>query len=292
MESKERLKFIVIKTKEQGMFISDNVQAEGYFNSKIPKLFFDGSSLVGTFKKDWYKINNIPEKVERQGNDTYSNERYELKAGFPISDLTPKTISYDDFDSESEVRGLYTFERDIVKGDLEEVDFEWELLSEEDNFYLEKPKYPSTPLLIIALTTHPSLQLERPCSISGKDLYKVIRNHIKVNINPKYARISSDYDFCLSVEKVIAHEPESYQVNVGKRRPKYEVMYRRNRTIKIFETSPQGYSSYPKQDGISAKNQRELEEKIDAYLEKIINYINKPLIECSHCGGQGVILDK
>jgi len=118
-----------------------------------------------------------------------------------------------------------------------------------------------------------------------------LRNYLKLNINPKYARISSDYDFCLSVEKVISHEPESYTVDVGKRKPKYETRYRKQRTIKAFETSPEGYSSYPTQKSISAKNQKELEEKIDDYLEEVLNEINKPLIQCNCCNGMGVILE-
>ena len=285
------VKFIVIKTKEQGMFISDNVDNAGYFNSKIPNLFFDDLKLVATFKKDWYKLPDFPQKVEIKGSDSRTNQRYEIKAGFPVSKLTPQIISVGDWDDESEIAGLYSYKYDTIDGVLEPIEFEIEVLSEEDSFYIEKPKYASTPSLMTALTTHPSLHMDRPCSITGKDLYILTRNYIKLNINPRYAKITSDYDFCLSVEKVIGHEPEAYTINVGKRKPKYETRYRKNRTVKVFETSPAGYSGYSTLKGISAKNQKELEEKIDEYLEETVALINKPYIQCTCCDGLGVILE-
>ena len=259
----EQIKFIVIKTDKQGMFISDRVELSSYFSSKIPNLFFDGEKLVSTFKEHWYKLSKIPQKVEKNKENTYINQRYELKAGFPVSELTPQTISREDWEEDSEISGLYSYKYDTIEGGLEEVEFDIEVLSEEENFYVEKPKYKSTPSLITALTVHPSLHTERPCSLSGKEFYQIIRNHIKLNIDPKYARVTSDYDFCLSVEKVISHAPIPYTVDVGtKRKSNYQTRYRHNRTVKVFETSPEGYSNYPTQKGISGKNQRDLEEKI------------------------------
>jgi len=242
-------------------------------------------------ESDIVTFNLFPQKIEKQGQDIYSNKRYELKEGFPISNLTPKVISCDEWEDESEISGLYKYQYDTTKGELENVEFEVEVLSEEDNFYIEKPKYKSTPSLMVALTTHPALHTEKPCSITGKELYTILRQYVKLNINPMYARVTSDYDFCFTVQKVILHSPESYQVNVGKRKPKYETRYRRERTVKVLETSPEGYSSYPRQEGISAKNQKELEEKIDKYLEDILEMVNKPYVECECCGGLGVIID-
>jgi hypothetical protein len=287
-----QMKFFIIKTKEQGMFISDNIEIKDYFSSQIPNLFFDGEKLLATYKNGWYKLSKLPKKVEKKGADTYTNKRYELKTGFPVSELTPSLITYDDWDSESEVAGLYAYKHDVVEGTLEPIDFDIETLSEEEGFYIEKPKYPSTPNLMLALTTHPTLHTERPCHLTGKEFYKIIRNHVKLNINPVYAKISSDYDFCFTVEKVIIHEPISYLVDVGtKRKPRKETRYRKQRTVKVFETSPEGYSNYPKQEGIQGENQKDLEEKIDKYLEDLMTLINKPYVECTCCGGLGVVLD-
>ena len=75
------------------------------------------------------------------------------------------------------------------------------------------------------------------------------------------------------------------------RKSNYQTRYRNTRTVKIFETSPEEYSSYPIQSGIEGKNQKDLEEKIEKYLEDLMKEINKPFVECSHCSGMGVIID-
>lgn len=115
---------------------------------------------------------------------------------------------------------------------------------------------------------------------------------MKANINGKYATITSDYDFCFTVKKVIYHTPEKYTVNISKRKPKYETRYRRNREIVIFESAPKPYNNYTVQKSISGENHKDLEMKVDKYLKDLIEEINKPLIECECCKGMGVILDK
>lgn len=287
-----KINFIIIITKSQGIFISDNINGDGYFTSKIPQYYFDGIKLESSFKKDWFKLNNLPTIIEIKTNDTTINSRYELKEGFSETDLTPKIIPYNEMDYDSDIRGLYILKSDKVEGKLELIDFEIEVLSEEENFYVETPKYKGTATLLDSLSTHPALHTERPCSISSKEFYRIIRNHIKLNINPLYAKITSDYDFCLTVEKIInLAEVETYSVNVGKRKTKLETRYRKVRSIKVFETSPEGYSNYPKQKQIDGLNQKDLDEKIDVYLNGLMELINKPYIDCKHCGGMGVILD-
>ncbi len=285
-------RFIIIKTKDQGIFISDNIDGNSYFNSKIPNYFFDGEKLIASYKKDWYKLPHIPSKIEVKGANKYENKRYELKAGFPVSKLTPEIILEKDWDEDSEISGLYAYMYDTIEGELESIDFEIELLSEEENFYIENPKYKATPTLLTSLTVHPTLHSERPCNLTGEQFYGIIRNHVKLNINPRYAKVTSDYDFCFTVKKVIPHEAESYTVDVGKRKPKYETRYRRQREITIFETAPKIYNSYPVQKGIEGKNQKDLENKVEEYLDELMEKINKPLIECKGCKGLGVIIEK
>ena len=287
-----KVDFIVIKTEKDGIFISDNVKGEGYFSSKIGNLSFDDEKLIQTPKKDWYKISELPKSIKVRGATEYANRRYELKEGFPISDLTPKTIPYGELDDEDDIYGLYTLKHDLVEGGWEEIEFDLEILSEEVNFITETPKYKGTPSLMIQLTTHPSLHSERPCSISGKELYKIVRNYINLYINGQHAKVTSNYDFCLTVEKV-SHlsEKESYAVSAGtKRKPTTITKYRDTRSIVIFKSSPEGYSGYPTQKGIEAKNQKELDEKVTEYLENLIKEINEPLEDCTCCKGKGVII--
>nr|DAI89660.1 MAG TPA: hypothetical protein [Caudoviricetes sp.] len=279
--------FTIISTVNGSMFIKDDRS----YGSNIPDYFFDGEKLEATKKDKWFKISKTPTTVQKKGSDKQTNRRYELKAGYPISDLTPQIIAYDEFDSDDEIAGLYVFKYDTVEGILEDIEFEIEILAEEENFYVEKPKFPGTPLLMSELTSHPDLIDNKPCKIGSKELYEVTREYIKANIDSKYARVTSDYDFCLSVTKNIGIDPEPYYVTGGtKRKPTKELRYKRIRDVKAYETSPEGYSSYPTIQPISARNRKELDDKIQAFLEELIIDINKPYVECECCKGMGVIL--
>ena len=47
---------------------------------------------------------------------------------------------------------------------------------------------------------------ERPCKLtSKKQMYSIVRNWIKTNINPKCAEITNDYDFCFTVKRKLYH---------------------------------------------------------------------------------------
>lgn len=290
----KKIDFIVIKTVKDGMFISDNIEGKSYFNSRIHNLLFDDEALVRTPKDNWYKIDKLPTKVTEKTKNQTVNSRYELKAGFPVSELTPQVIPYNDMDEDSDIKGLYSYKSDTIEGVYEEIEFNIEILSEEEErFYVEKPKYPGTPSLITQLTTNPALYPQRDCVISGKEFYKIIRNYIKTFIDGKYAKITSDYDFCLTVEKVIhLTEPVSYTVGGGtKRKPTTITKYRDTRAIVILKTSPEGYSGYPTQKGITGENQEDLDNKVTKYLEDLIAEINSPMKDCTCCKGRGVILE-
>ena len=52
-----------------------------------------------------------------------------------------------------------------------------------------------------------------PCEISSVDLYSVVRQYIKDNIDTKVAKITTDYNFCFEVKKLIPlHTPKDYIV--------------------------------------------------------------------------------
>jgi len=283
--------FIIIKTENQGYFITDNIEGKSYFNSEIPKLKFDDKLLVKSFRDPWYKLSEIPKTVSLQESPQYVNKRWELKAGYPVSNLTPQTINFQSMDEDDEIRGLYSYTHDIIEGNWIDVEFEYDLI-DSNHFFEGKPKYQYTNNLIDQLCTNPLLLLEKPCSITGKELYRIARSYIKTNLNGKYAKITSDYDFCFTVQKVIElAEPKPYKVDIGtKRRPNLITRYNQTKQVIVFESSPEGYSNYPIQQGLSASNYEELEKKIEQYLQNTMLEINKPLVECPHCKGIGVTL--
>ncbi len=288
------LKLIAIKTKDK-IYISDNIENSSYFNSVISNRLFDDTNAKITYKPYWYEIEKLPTIVKQKSPDTYTNYRYELKAGFPSNDMIPLIIHESTLEGTmyEEMSGMYDRKCDKVEGIYEAIEFDIEVISELENFYIEKPKYPYSVSIIDSISIHPVLHPERPSSISGVELYRIIRSYIKNNINPLYAEISSDYDFCLTVHKKIKFtEPEKYSVNIGKRKTKLETRYRLDRKVTIFESAPKAYQSYTVQQGISGKNYQDLENKIEKYLSDLIQEINKPLIDCPSCKGLGVILDK
>lgn len=135
-----------------------------------------------------------------------------------------------------------------------------------------------------------------PCSLTAKKSYDIIRMFIKENINPKVAHISSDYDFCLSVKKDIKLHKELYRkeevLTPGGRSYKhkrYRDVYIKSRSVTVFEVAPKVYNSYPVVKPFTGNNYEDLRNNINTYLEKLIEEINTPLIDCPHCQGMGVI---
>lgn len=282
-------KFIIIKTESQGYFITDNVEGRSYFNSEIPKMKFDGTVLQKAYRDGWYRLADLPKTVFLQDPPTYINGRWELKEGYPVSNLTPKILKY--MDEDDERIGLYNYKNDIVEGEFKQIDFDYDLI-EVNKFFDGKPKYPYSNKLIDELCTNRLLLLEKECFIEGKSLYGIVRNYVKRNIDPKYAVITSDYNFCFTVEKVIElSEPKSYLVKTGnKRKSSTRMEYTKTKRVIVFEAAPEPYNNYPVLEGISASSYEELEKKIEEYLKNLIDEINKPLKECHCCKGTGVVL--
>jgi len=293
----EELKLMFIKTKEK-IFVSDNVAGNSYFHTKLAHLYFDGELPAKTFKSDWFELKSIPIELTRKVPEREINHRYELKEGFVVTELTPQTIHerYIDEDSEYyEVKGLYTRQYETEDAGFEVVPFEIHLVEEvEGNFEITRSQYNPQYGLLDKIQTHPNLLQLKPCKLTKEETYKIIREHIKLNINPKYARISSDYDFCLTVEKVIERfEPESYTVDLNamcpRRKPKLETRYRTSRKARVYEAAPKSYQKYPIVENFVGESLQDLDNNIKIFLHKLMDKINEPVVDCEHCKGRGVI---
>jgi len=163
------------------------------------------------------------------------------------------------------------------------------VIAELDNFEIVRSDYTLQSSILDQITTHPILLSTKPCKLSRQDSYNIVRKYIKSNIDPKWASITSDYDFCFAVSKTIQHEPEKYSVNVGKRKPKYETRYTRSRTAQVYKVAPSPREGYPVIEQFEGKNEEDLRNNIQKFLDELIEIINKPLVECEHCKGYGVI---
>ncbi len=145
----------------------------------------------------------------------------------------------------------------------------------------------------------PSLLVhETPCKLSSEDTYKIVREYINTHINPAAAVVTSNYDFCFEVSKRIPlakpYETEYRPFPKGRQKPKIETRLVKERQVKFFEmtNAKDNYKGYTPIQGFEGKNEADLKEQIDAYLETLITAINEPLTECPHCNGQGVIISE
>jgi hypothetical protein len=294
------LKLVAIKTNNK-VFISDNLNGESYHREQLSGLYFDGEKPIKTHHKDWFELSQLPEKIEKQLPAKRINMRFELKDGFQESELTPRVINetYIDEDSEYyEVKGLYDFKFETQPAGMEEVPFEINAIEEIDGeFEIIKTEYNLKHSILDKIQTRSIMLHTKPCSLSKQDSYNIIRNHVKANINPKYARVSSDYDFCFSVQKVIElYKPHEYTVDVNatykRRKPKYEKRYNTNKTVLVYEAAPKTYNNYPVVEEFVGKDYEDLQNNIKTFLDNLMAEINEPVVECEHCKGRGVTFDE
>ena len=326
-----KINFIAIKTNNEYYF-TDNINNERYHNTKINDLKFDGEKPEKSFHPDWFIIKDFPKIITEEEQQADINKRFELKEPDVFKNLPKVIKLEDvlieeecnennyekqytqDFENK---RSLYTFKSDPQPPKDIPIDFEFVVVGKMKNISGKIPfkyKVQSSEWdidgtmdltnndivknLIDKIVTPTILHHELPSKITSENTYKIIRQYIKQNIDLNYATITSDYKFCFTVEKLIQlNEEEEYMVNenfLTKRKPKYVKRFRKSRKVPIFEMtwSPENYRGYTSIKGFEGKNEKDLKNKIDKYLKDLIIEINKPLVECPYCNGEGVILQK
>lgn len=140
----------------------------------------------------------------------------------------------------------------------------------------------------------------RPCHLTSKQSYMIIRQYVKDNLDSKMAAITSDYNFCFTVEKKIKIKPyiktwESKKKNGGSyARPRMHSKEISHIQKKIFEMTQEEecYKNYTPVPGFRGESLADLAENIKLYLEELIHFINAPVSECEHCNGTGHNIEK
>lgn len=253
---------------------------------------FDGVQGELTHKKGWVKVPTVPTRIEY--TTTYPcNRRYELK--YAVEGFE-KVLPYEQFDEDADWASLYEYKCDQDER-LTSLEFELVVIAELDNFVPINvhPKYKN--YFIDELETHPVLLQEKPVFLSSEESYKIIREYIKAHINPKVARVTSDYDFCLTVSKIVEyHEKKSYKTDVSAnpKKPRYEVKWKNSEIIECFKISPDRgregvYNGYPRCEEFRGNSVKDLDNKINAYLVDLMEKINAPAKVCSCCNGKGIV---
>jgi len=315
-------------TSTKSCFLGSDILSKKFkYNNKSPK---------STNHKDWLLIEDEAElqSISQLIKGRQINHRYEIKDIEDISDKTPKYFTREEvgftYDGDGDwvwavekLRKYYSWYEeihDIEEDSWGEIEFEIEYVGEVEISSIDKPKdikytvYRSNhshqgtvELDLSSISIYSELDKilvpgfalhSRPCSITSEQTYNIVRQYIKENINPKNAIVTSDYDFCFTVEKNIKIKPWDRIYEIKKKngrsyaKPK---LTRKSVTMKqeqIFEmTNKQdNYKGYTPIIGFSGNTLQELVENVKGYLEELIYYINVEVSECEHCSGTGNII--
>lgn len=299
---------------------------KGYgYDSPLKYLYFDGEQPKESYKKDWFYIPNRPAKIQRKSHQERINARWELV--FPemkgkLLEVIPSDYSGDDYDLYFDEDGcfrlskFYKHKYDLTPEEFEDVEIEWEVIMNVDDF--EQPpqicfegigcgwgnslykitnndvsRYALDEMLVPPVLIH-----NRPCYFTSKQVYDITRKYVKEHIDLRVAEITSDYDFCFEVKKLIPlHSPEqiTYQnlfAKTKKERQKLHTLiveYRSNTTVLKMTSEEEKYKGYTPIPKMCANSEKELQAKMQEWLDYVISEINKPLIECPHCKGLGIV---
>lgn len=337
---KEDILKVVYFTSEKGLYISsDKFDYQGKRHPVCGVKFVNGKTFEDTHLNGWKLIPGETEIKLLEGvkSGGYSNRRYELidkslhSSTFPLT-LTPEEVEeWRNDDGEycwgvgsqyKSFRSLYVVKEDRNPDIRYNIPFIGEHVGEitssnVDN--ISKAKFNITKtgcfereneivdltsivhyyeleqMLVADLLIH-----NRPCYLTSESTYDIVRNHIKSNINPKYAVITSDYDFCFTVKKKIAVKPvatkKEQKTSRGKsyNPPRFITSSMTHKQIEIFEMTSEKkkYGHYSVIKGFKGESLEDLSNNIKAFLDELMDYINSPLSECSCCNGTGHVLEE
>ena len=232
---------------------------------------------------------------------------------FLVSNKVPEFIDFEDeekYDSHT-LQKLYNRRTEYAEPTLKEVEFNLIIEAEFPNFtyklfkfstgftrkfydgkitedFITSKDLKSQKIDTIAFPSSFSPML--PCCLPKENLYQIIRQHVRENIDTKVAKITSDYDFCFSVAKI----HNSYK-------PKYSAIYKKPVKLnaiavvkqkQMYETclhiAPTPRTDYAVLKDLYANNHTEMNTKVKTLLSNIITNINTPLEICPHCEGTGL----
>lgn len=331
----DTLQIYTIKTKSKLFISADPNNNSGYNNpSNLNDYYFNGEKAKKSFHASWLYLEEEIKQITKKQSGKQINQRYELIDKSLASEKIPLILTKDEAtkcDSSTDYElewkepykiysSLYEYKWDYEPEKFVEVPFNIILLYDLD-YDISEPKeinykaihkssYSNSNYeiknedVIHQLADRiffPSLMIhEKPCLLTSKQTYDIVRRFIKDNINPAVAKITSDYDFCFTVKKRIPiSKPYSVQYDgrslfSKSRKPKMMTRHVSETEVEIFEMTHENdkYKGYTPIEGFEGKNEDDLKDKLDSYLTELITFINEPLKECEHCGGRGVIFNE
>lgn len=337
MTPKSSIKFLAYKT-NLGLILKSDT---GYYPQDLSKLYLINNRVVSSLNNNWFLLNSqeiasVKEKVP----ESQVQIGWELDSANQIAGLgLPKTqtmeelkyfYNYDKEEYEYQgllagVGNLYKKVFETVPERWEEIDFEIQIIRNLEIENISNPiemkimsyhqgNFGVKPLGfdLKSVTTWGELEKiltpefllhERPCEISSQNLYKIIRTHVVQNLDRSKCKITSDYDFCFTVKRLVQVKP--YVV----RKEQYKGLFKsynppkfKNETVTVKEVdcfemthdqadgNGRGYKGYTIIPALKANNLKQLSEYLKQYLDDLITNLNTPVVECEHCKGTGHIV--
>ena len=319
--AEKSLTILCVKT-NKGCFISDCKATGGYdydyHQTSLTSLFFDGKHPTDTYCKNWYFIEQYPTTIQKEMHGEIINKRYELTDETLASDKLPKVIPYEEEDNYNAniIDSLYKYEYDQAPDYLADVPCDIQVICEIDNYnFPPKMEYNAIHKVgwderqytvkntnvkhqMLDKMIFPAILLhERPCKFTSKQMYDMTRQYILEHIDNSVAKVTSNYAFCFEVKKLIPMiEPETITYHnifarTKRERNKLHITVKKYEEKTVFQMThdQENYRGYTAIPELCANNEAELKEKVDAWLEGLMEIINKPLCQCEHCHGTGYI---
>lgn len=285
-----------------------------YHRTMLDSLIFDGEKAKQTYRKNWYMIKQYPKLIQKK-KVKQINQRYEIRDKNMICEKFPEILTMEQ--AKDCTFNIYDYYYNLYDNEeyLEEIDnIEFQVILEVDNLklpddinykaYGKVSDYKSGKLNITSdnITNSeldkillPNVMLHtRPCMMSSENLFMILRQHVKDNIDTAIARIQSDYDSHFTVEKLVKlFEPEqlSYTnpfARTKKERNKIHYRTKEFKSYTVLDIKPSPRDQYGHVlNPIYANNYDELNMKIQQWLNDIMDQINEPVELCPHCNGVG-----
>lgn len=335
----QRVQKLIYYVTNKGLLVANAAMNYGTVRSNLnTSALINDKTLLATFSTAWYLVESEKEitSYKEKKSDTTILSHYvlkdadmEIEGKIPLS-LLPEDVQqcYDEdlerdvWTNYSSLKSLYEPVFNKVLGGYEEVQFEAECkgvvegdISKpiETTFRMQKElawgNKEVKPIQLEKIVHYGELDKiltpefaihTKPCALTSKQTYDIVRTYIKDHIDPKQACITSDYDFCFTVKKKVVLKPWVKNTEIEKangksyRTPKFKTQTVDHKQVDLFEmTSDQDkYKGYTIIQGFVGNNLEDLVDVMKNYLQDLINYINMPVAECQHCNGTGHVVSK
>lgn len=313
-----------VYVKNKGYYVTFNPSNDRYERSDIFNYLINDRTIEKSFHQNWGFVQEKPEKLSYYKKLPNINYRFELidkeikGEKVPLVFEVNKVAYWDEYEyvwkeEFKHLQSLYELKYD-KQPDIEIIlSFNYKELFNLDS--LEEPKkisyliklnrYGKEEKIVNTEIQHqdldkiifPSLLIHQtPCKLTPKQSYNIIREHIKRNIDLKVAEITSDYDFCFEVSKIIPLlQPIEYKVDLNafsKKKPKIVTRVKTDKKSTCFEMTSENYKGYTQIEGFEGKNEDDLKQNIDFFLKNLMVVINTPLKTCDKCNGKGVLFNE